>query len=283
MNETNRIEGKTCLVTGATSGIGKAAAEALTQAGADVVLGGRSEERLSRTAEEIERSTGRRPQLFLCDFDSLTDVRRSAEDWLATDRPLHVLLNNAGVFLRRQDTTAEAHERMFGVNHLAPFLLTRLLLPRLQDSGGGRIVFVASDAHKYSGAPDFASLNRPQRFSAFRAYGHSKGCNIMFSERLAQQLQGSSVTVNAMHPGAVLTGLGGLGELGKPLRRLLSLFFRSPQQGADTAVWLATDPRFAADSGGYYKNRAANRAKAWVRDSEQQQKLWQLSEGWVGL
>ncbi len=276
------IAGKVCLVTGATNGIGRAAALALAKAGAEVVIGGRSPERCATVQDQIADETGQRPDAMCCDFNSLADVRRAANEYLDSSRPLHMLMNNAGAVFGRRQHSADGYEASMAINHLAPFLLSCMLWPRLKESAPARIVIVASDAHRSSKSLDFDDLMREQAFYFnMESYGRSKLCNLLFTHALAKRIEGSGVTVTAMHPSLVATGLAGKQWVGRLMMALLRPFARTPAQGADTAVWLATDPALSAANGGYYFNRAPHKPRADARSDEIAEQLWQASEDLV--
>ena len=272
--------GKHVLITGASSGIGQAAAHALAADGATLTLLCRSRERGEQTARHIAQETGSAPADILpADFNSLASVRAAAQSYLDSGKPLHVLLNNAGVINTQRRETEDGFEQTFAVNHLAPFLLTGLLLPRLREQAGARVVSVASDAHKMCRGMDFDDLQSEGKYSTFNVYGRSKLANILFTRELASRLPPAEVLVNCLHPGAVATGMGtnNDGLLGKLLPVLLRPFFRTPEKGADTAVFLCRDPSVNT-SGGYYYNRREIQPKPWAQNKEDAQRLWQHSE-----
>jgi NAD(P)-dependent dehydrogenase (short-subunit alcohol dehydrogenase family) len=275
------MRGRVCIVTGATSGIGKAAARALAREGAELVLVARDRVRGEAVVEELMRDSGNPEIELLCaDFASLGQVRELAHTFLAGTRPLHVLLNNAGAVFASRQQTEDGHEATLAVNHLAPFLLTHLLLPRLVGSPSARIVNVASDAHRFAGPLDFGDLQSRGRYRAMRVYGKSKLMNLLFTRELDRRLAGSGATVNALHPGFVHSGLGANnGWIGRAAMRLLSPFARSPEKGAETAVFLCAAPEVSGQSGGYWKDcrrhephpvalRDADAARLWSASAE---------------
>jgi retinol dehydrogenase 12 len=275
------LRGRTVMVTGATSGIGLAAAAALAREGACVVLVGRSEERGNAAIASIRREHPAAQLEFLrIDFSSLAEVRRGALEFLAGQRPLDVLLNNAGVMNTARHLTVDGHEEMFAVNYLAHYLLTRLLLPQLQQSGAARVVHVASNAYAFCPGIRFDDLSLEQGFSAFPAYGHSKLANILFSNELARRLRGSGVTSNALHPGAVATGLGtnNWGMVGRLVPLLIKPFIRSAQKGAATAVHLAASPALEGVTGAYFQDLRAVQTRAAARDRAAEGRLWSVTE-----
>lgn len=278
------MTGKTVMITGATGGIGLASATALARAGADLVLVGRSEARGGEALEKIHRASGNERLDFLCaDFSSLAEVRRVATTFLSWNRPLHVLLNNAGVMNTRRKLSRDGFEEMFAVNYLAHFLLTRSLLPCLERSAPARIVHVASNAYAFCKGINFDDLSHRERFSAFSVYGHSKLANMLFSNELSRRLRGTGVSSNAMHPGAVATGIGtNNGIAGRVLPLLLKPFFRSPEQGGATAVYLASSAAVEGVSGKYFYDMAPLEPKPWALDAAAAGKLWALSERLTG-
>jgi len=279
------LRGRTCMVTGATGGIGRAAAHALARKGAELILVARDRERGEATVEEVMRASGNPEVEVLCaDLGDLDQVRALARDFLASRRPLHVLLNNAGaVFVGRQETRAGL-EATFAVNHLGPFLLTNLLLERMRSSAPARIVNVASDAHRFAGALDFGDLQSRERYRAMKVYGKSKLMNLLFTRELARRLDGSRVTVNALHPGFVGSGLGtNNGWLGRATMLLLRPFARTPEKGAETAVFLSSAPEVEGQTGGYWCDRRPHDPHASALRDEDASRLWQVSSDLAGL
>lgn len=286
MTALPRLDGKTALVTGATHGIGRAAAEALARLGAGVVLVARDCDRGERARDEIRRAAGHEDvSVLLADLSVQAQVRELADAFLAIGRPLHILLNNAGVILLRREETVDGIETTFAVNHLAYFLLTNLLLPRLQESAPARIVNVSSGAHAHAGGRlDFDDLDSRTGYSAMRVYGKSKLANILFTRELARRLEGTGVTVNAMHPGFVGSNLGrNNGWLGQATMTLLRPFARSTEKGAETALWLCASPEVEGRSGGYYQDRKERHPKSFAQREDDARHLWEVSERLTGL
>jgi len=273
------------MVTGATSGIGTATALAMAQNGYQVVMLGRSEEKLISCSRMISQQTGNSNISYHCgDLASLADVRRMAAEFLASGKLLHRFISNAGITNAKRQTSAEGFEEMFAVNHLAPFLLTRLLLERINSSEDARIVVVASGAHAFCKGINFDDVNYESGFSSMKVYGHSKLANILFVHELAKRLASTSTTANSCHPGAVATGLGtNNGLFGKMLMGALKPFFRTPEKGAETSLFLANSQDVAGTSGGYYYNCKSKKPKEWARDDEAAARLWALSEEMVAI
>jgi NAD(P)-dependent dehydrogenase (short-subunit alcohol dehydrogenase family) len=279
------LAGRTCLVTGATSGIGRAAAGGLARLGASLVLLCRDRARGEAASAEIRRGTGADVSLLVADLSSQAEIRRAAREFLASGRPLHVLLNNAGVVLMRRSETVDGIETTFAVNHLGYFLLTRLLEARLRESAPARIVNVASDAHHYAGGRlDFDDLESRRRYRVMQVYGKSKLANILFTRELARRLAGSGVTANCLHPGFVGSNFGkNNGPLGRLSMTLLRPFARSPEKGAETAVWLCASPELQGTSGEYFFDRRPRRPHASAWSDEDARRLWETSERMTAL
>ena len=279
------MEGKRCVITGATSGIGEATARALARGGAELTLVCRSAERGEATKERIrDAAPDARVDLVIADLGSQAEIRRAADDLLADPRPIHVLLNNAGVVHLSYSTTVDAIETTFAVNHLAYFLLTRLLLDRIRETPGARIVNVASEAHRFS-SMDFDNLGHESDFRWMKVYGQSKLANILFTRELARRLEGTGVTVNSLHPGGVSTGLGA--NNGALLHRVLMLlgrpFMKTPEQGARTSIHLATSPEVEGVSGEYFANCKRKPGSRESNDPEIARRLWEVSERMTGV
>lgn len=278
------LEGRTCIVTGATSGIGERSAAALAARGADVAIVCRSAERGEATREKIEAEAGRAcVRLVLADFERLSDVRRAAEELSATLPRIDVLLNNAGVTMLSRSETPDGHETTFAVNHLAPFLLTNLLMPKLLATPGARIVNVASDAHKFAWF-ELDDLQSRKRYSSLRVYGGSKLANILFTNELARRIGTRDLRVYSVHPGAVATNLGANnGGIAKLVLPILALFFKTPDQGAATSIHVSTEAALDAANGTYFADRKPVALAGRARDPELARKLWSESEKLVGL
>ncbi|TMV49494.1 SDR family oxidoreductase [Paenibacillus mesophilus] len=278
---------KTVLVTGANSGMGLAAATELARRGYRVVMACRSLERGEAARRVAIRQSGAADiELMLCDLGSLRGVRQFAEQFLARHDALDVLINNAGVITIKRHTTSDNFEAMMGVNHLGHFLLTSLLLPAIQRSPQGRIVVVSSGAHK-AGRIHFEDPHLTRGFNAVKGYAQSKLANVLFVRELAERLRGGggTVTVNAVHPGAVATdfGVDRRTGFGRSVYRLLRPFFRTPAEGAATAVYLATANEVAGVTGQYFYDNKPAPVSALAQDAVTAKRLWEWSEREVGL
>ncbi len=279
-----RGERPVVVLTGGTSGIGRAAAVALAGEGARLVLVARDAGRAADTVTHVAATTGNGDlDVVLGDLGLQRDVRAVAEELRRRAPRIDVLLNNAGVVNLRRTTTADGLETTFAVNHLGYFALTLLVRDGLRAAPSARIVNVASDAHRWARL-DFDDLGSARRYRAMRVYGTSKLCNILFTYELARRLDGSGITANCLHPGAVATRLGqNNGRVATVLTRLLAPFFRTPEGGADTAVYLATSPDVATTTGGYFADRRAIRSSRVSYDLAVQRRLWDASESLTGV
>ncbi len=281
--DNSGMGGKVALVTGGTSGIGKATAMALSAMGADVVVVGRDRERGERAAAEIRAQTGGRVDLALADLSSQAEVRALAEEFKRRYDRLDVLVNNAGLVQSTRTETVDGLESTFAINHLAPFLLTNLLLDMLKGSAPSRVVTVSSEAERW-GNIDFDDLQSKKKYRGFPVYGMTKLANIMFTYELAERLKGTGVTATCMHPGAVNTrfGTNNRGPM-TILFRAFKPFMRTPEQGADTVIWLAASPDVEGASGRYYSDRKPLEPKKIANDPAARRRLWEESERLTGL
>jgi NAD(P)-dependent dehydrogenase (short-subunit alcohol dehydrogenase family) len=278
------LTGRTCLVTGATRGVGRATAEALAKLGANVVIHGRD----SATVGAVCRSTLRVSRGGLvtgavADFASLKSVRRMADEIAGQHPRLHVLVNNAGTGARQRRESADGFEWSFAVNHLAPFLLTNLLLPTLMQSAPARIVTVASMAYRRA-VLDFDDLQWQRRkYRTMQAYSESKLANILFTLELSRRLAGKGVTANCLHPGVVATNM--FSSLGGPVGKFLGVLLRplllSPAAGAKTSVHVASAPELATVSGRFFERSHAVSLDANAQDEAAALRLWEISEALV--
>ncbi len=276
------MTGRVCVITGATSGIGRATAVALARMGATLALVCRDVARGEALVTELGREVPAR--VFLADLAVQAEIRRLGAELLASYPAIHVLVNNAGVVNMRHTTTADGIETVFAVNHLAYFLLTRLLLDRLRASAPARVVNVASEAHRFARTIQFDDLGHAARYRVMRVYGHSKLANILFTYELVRRLADEPVTANCAHPGAVGTRLGqNNGRIATMLTRLLRPFFRTPERGAATSIFLATAPAVAAVTGRYFIDCREARSSAVSYDRDLARRLWDTSEELTGL
>lgn len=297
------MAGKVCLITGATAGIGEAAARELARRGATVVIVGRSCERCAGTVDSIRRSTGNAQVEFIAaDLSSRREVRCAAGEFLRRHDRLHVLINNAGAIFALRRESVDGIEMTLALNHLACFQLTNLLLDVVRHSAPARIIIVSSSAHddvkafdfddpqahtgprsRQYGRSEFRSLlhclTTPWKHPAVVQYAHSKLANLLFTTELAARLQGTGVTVNALHPGFVASNFTtGNGSLGRFMRIWSRAFGTSPQEGAKTIIHLACSPDVEGVTGEYFVKEKIARASVASRDRAAASRLWRLSE-----
>jgi NAD(P)-dependent dehydrogenase (short-subunit alcohol dehydrogenase family) len=275
------VAGKRVVLTGPTSGIGLAAAVELARRGADLTLVARNQARAAPAVRRISAgSTGIAPDVMLADLASQSSIRQLAGELLAKYPRIQVLVNNAGAIYARRQLSADGIELTWAVNHLAPFLLTTLLLDRLKASRPARIITTSSGAHEGARIPfDDLDAVRSSGGAGFTRYGETKLANILFTAELARRLEGTGVTANTFHPGFVATGFnrnnGILMRLGMAITRP---FARSPQKGAETLVWLADDEDAGQLNGGYVVDRRAVTPSPAAQDVDAARRLWQVSE-----
>lgn len=272
---------RTILVTGANTGIGRATAVALGQRGARLHLAGRSEAKTRPVIDEIARAGNDRVSFIPLDLGDLSSVRECAAAFLATGEPLHVLLNNAGLAGSR-GLTRDGFELAFGVNHLGPFLLTELLLPRLKESAPSRIVNVSSMGHYRVEAIDFEALRKPTRsVSGVPEYNVSKLCNVLHAKELSRRLSGTGVTTYSLHPGVIASDVWR--KVPWPVRSVMKLFMGTSEEGAATSLYCATAPELATETGLYYDSCRQRKPSALASDQALQDELRRLSLECVGL
>ncbi len=274
---------KTCLITGATSGHGRAIAAALSGMGADVILLGRSREKCSRVQEYIRLLTGKKPDILVCDLSSLSDVRRAAAEFLARERPLHILVNNAGQVNPKYQTTEDGFEQTFAVNYLSMFLLTGLLLDRIKESAPARIINISSDVHRIAELDLDDLQGRNRKYSFMGAYARSKLAVVYFTRKLDERLAGTGVTANAVHPGAIASNIADKpGALPRLANFVIHLTLPKPERAARTAVYCAVSPELDGMGGGYYSNMKRKEPKVST-DPGFGTRVWEITEQLVGL
>lgn len=282
MTASTSLAHQTFVITGANTGIGKVTATELARRGAHVILACRSLDKARPVVEQIQRETGNpRVELVRLDLADLASVRACAEELLARNIPIHGLINNAGLAARGQ--TKDGFELTFGTNHLGHYLLTRLLLPRLQEAGTARVVNVASDSHFGAKGIDWEAQRRPTKSrTALPEYAVSKLANVLFTKELARRLEGTGVTTYAVHPGVVATDVWR--RIPMPFRWLVTRFMLTPEEGARATLVTATSPDLADQSGRYYtKGGKEKRPSHLADDAALARELWTRSAEWTGV
>ena len=279
------MRGKICLVTGATSGIGAVTARELARMGATVVLVARNAAKGAATAEHIRVTTGNSAvDVLLADLTSQRQIRQLADEFMGRYEHLHVLVNNAGAVYEQRQESVDGIELTLALNHLSYFMLTNLLQDRLLASAPARVVNVSSDAHRMA-TLNFDDLQARRKYRAFRAYSQSKLANILFTIELAERLHGTGVTANALHPGLVASGFGknNSGFINLLFGTLLRPFSRTAEQGAKTAIYLASAPEVADTTGQYFTDKRPVSPSAAARDPRAARRLWEVSEALTSL
>jgi len=282
----NELTGKTILITGATNGIGKVAALELAKMGGTVALVGRNPDKVKSTVLEIKaKSNNLQVEGLLADLSLMNDVRHLAEEFRQRYSHLDILINDAGGIYGTRQVTGDGYERTFATNHLAYFALTNRLLDMIQASAPSRIINVSSRAHE-SVELDFNDLQNEKHYGVggYRAYGESKLENLLFTYELTRRLAGTGVTVNAVHPGTVATGFGenNNGAMGASMK-VFHRFALTPEQGADTIIYLASSPDVEGISGKYWVNRKQEASSPASYDEEAQKRLWSISAQFTGI
>jgi NAD(P)-dependent dehydrogenase (short-subunit alcohol dehydrogenase family) len=284
MMHPDRAEERTAVITGATGGIGLEAAVMLARQGITLIIVGRNSERIEAALAEIRRrAAGATVSALKADLASQAEVRQLASNILAAAPRLDLLINNAGGVHARRTITPDGIEATFAVNHLAPYLLTRLLLDRIVASTPARIVTVASHAH-FHGTLDLADYGYASGYRIIRAYTRSKLCNVLFSRALARRLEGNGVTANAMHPGTIATHIwSGAPAWARPVLAIAKrVMMEAPETGGERITWLATSPEVGGVTGRYFERNRDVPPSALAQDDALARELWELSARLVG-
>ncbi|UCC19531.1 MAG: SDR family oxidoreductase [Promethearchaeota archaeon] len=276
------IEGKVCMITGANSGIGKATAIGLAKLNATVIMVCRNKDRGEKAKEEIISLTrNKNIDLLICDLSSQEQIRNLVVKFKEKYQNLHVLINNAGIMLKKRKVSVDGNEMNFAVHLLGPFLLSNLLLDILKKSAPSRIINVASAAHKRAKI-DFDDLqSENKKYSLFSVYGVSKLAEVLFTYELSRKLEGTGVTVNALHPGVVNTNLGR--DMSKFNQWFGKVFFKSPKKGAETSIYLASSPEVEEITGKYFVNKEPKLSSEESYVEEDAKRLWEICAEITGL
>lgn len=275
------LNNKICIITGSTSGIGLETAKGLAKYGATLVLPIRDALKGDTLRDEIMQQTPDAKVDFMhCDLASFDSIREFVHQFKSKYHKLHMLINNAGIWETKRNLTQDGIEKNFAVNHLAPFLLTNLLLDTIKESAPARIINVASEAHR-QGKMNFQDLEFEKKYASFQSYGQSKLANILFTKKLSQKLSGTGVTVNCLHPGVVSTNL--FDKMPGILMKAMNLFMVTPEKGAQTTLFLATSPDVEKVSGEYFSKSKPKKPSPRALRQETADKLWEISEAYVGI
>jgi retinol dehydrogenase-13 len=280
-----RLDGKVSVITGATSGIGLEVAKRLAVGGAKVVMVCRNKEKALKVQSELAQNYGAKTEIILADFEKLSEVRRAAEEISVKYPEINVLINNAGVFNKRRRLTADGNEVVFQVIHLASFLFTRLLIDNLKAGAPSRIIEVNSEAHRFGGL-NIKDLNWKKRlYIGLRGYGAAKIAQLLAALEMAEQLKGSGVTINAMHPGAVRTNIGMNNNLLYRIynKYILRWFLRDLSMAGEALYYLAAAPELETVSGKFFNRTIEEKPAAYVLDLELGKKVWEISEQLTNL
>lgn len=283
MNEN--LENKVCLITGATNGIGLESARALNKMGAEIVFIARNLDKAEKLKEELFQDSGRTATYIIADLSLQDEVKKAANEFLSLNKPLDILLNNAGIMNRERKETADGFEEVFSVNHLAYFTLTLMLIDAMKNAGGGRIVNVASMAYRFVSEMNFDDLQSKANYKGLKVYGQSKLANILFTRSLASKVKENDITVNCLHPGYVDTGIG-LNNKGFFVRLLMNMgrpFAKKTDKGAETSIYLCASPKLEQVTGEYFVDCEIEKLLGAAKSEEQAQKLWSISSELTGL
>ena len=278
------IRDKNILITGATSGIGKAAAIKLASMDANIHFIARNKEKAKALSEEIEKLSGKMPCSIIADLSSQDEIKKAAEEFKSLNIPLHILLNNAGLINMERKETVDGFEAVFALNHLAYYSLTNLLLENLKNGSPSRIVNVSSGAHAFVKGFNFDDVQAVKSYKPFQVYGYSKLANILFTTKLSSLLKNENITVNCLHPGVVGTAFGqNNGSLQKILFFIAKPFIRSPEKGAESSIYLCSSPDISGISGEYFYNCKIEKTTKWAKSEEDADRLWSLSAELTGI
>ena len=282
MNEN--LENKVCLITGATNGIGQESAKALNNMGAEIVFVARNEEKGNFLKQQLKNDSGRDATMIVANLSSQAEVKRAANEFLALEKPLDILLNNAGIMNRERNETVDGLEEVFSVNHLAYFTLSLMLSEKLRQTENSRIINVASGAHQFVKDMNFDDLQSEKTFKPLQVYGQSKLANILFTKSLSEKLLNSGVTVNCLHPGFVSTGIGSNNKgIWNLLMFLAKPFAKRTNMGAETSIYLCSSPAVKNISGEYFVDCTVEKVSEAANDPKQAEKLWDISVELAGL
>ena len=279
------LENKVCLITGATNGIGEESAKELNKMGAEIIFIARNEEKGNKLKEELLKDSGREATMIIADLSSQDQVKKAAEKFLALNKPLDILLNNAGIMNQERNETVDGLEEVFSVNHLAYFTFTLMLAEKLKQTQNSRVINVASGAHQFVKNMNFEDLQSKDNYKPMQVYGQSKLANILFTKSLSTKLSDFGVTVNCLHPGFVSTGIGSNNNktLWSFLMFLAKPFARKTDKGAETSIYLCSSSEVKNISGEYFVDCKIEKISDAAKSSEQAESLWKISSELTGI
>ena len=274
------VNKKNILITGATSGIGRESALALSKMGANITFIARNKLKAENLLTDINKISNGQNSFIIADLSSQKDIKSASEKYIDKNISLDVLLNNAGLINFKRNETIDGFEETFAINHLAYFSLTNLLLDKIKESNSARIVNVSSAAHQFVKRMNFDDIHSKKSYKPFQVYGYTKLANILFTKKLSSMLENKKITVNCLHPGVVGTSFGqnNSNNLNKVLSFIAKPFMRTSEKGAETSIYLCSSPDVSDISGQYFYNCKVTKTSKWAQSKEDADKLWDLSE-----
>ena len=273
------IKNKNILITGATSGIGRSTVLALSSMGASVTFIARNKDKAEILLKELNTKSQNKAAYILADLSSQKEVKSAAKEYLKMNRPLDILINNAGLINLKRRETIDGFEETFAVNHLAYFSLTNLLIDKLKESESARIINISSGAHQFVRRMNFDDIQSEKNYKPFKVYSYSKLANILFTRKLSEILKDDNITVNCLHPGVVATGFASQNDskFQKFLFKLSKPFMRSSNKGAETSIYLSSSDDVSDVSGKYFYNSKVSKISSGASNEEDTERLWKIS------
>ena len=273
------IKNKNILITGATSGIGRSTVLALSSMGASVTFIARNKDKAEILLKELNTKSQNKAAYILADLSSQKEVKSAAKEYLKMNRPLDILINNAGLINLKRRETIDGFEETFAVNHLAYFSLTNLLIDKLKESESARIINISSGAHQFVKRMNFDDIQSEKNYKPFKVYSYSKLANILFTRKLSEILKDDNITVNCLHPGVVATGFASQNDskVQKFLFKLSKPFMRSSNKGAETSIYLSSSDDVSDVSGKYFYNSKVSKISSGASNEEDTERLWRIS------
>ena len=273
------IKNKNILITGATSGIGRSTVLALSSMGASVTFIARNKDKAEILLKELNTKSQNEAAYILADLSSQKEVKSAAKEYLKMNRPLDILINNAGLINLKRRETIDGFEETFAVNHLAYFSLTNLLIDKLKESESARIINISSGAHQFVKRMNFDDIQSEKNYKPFKVYSYSKLANILFTRKLSEILKDDNITVNCLHPGVVATGFASQNDskFQKFLFKLSKPFMRSSNKGAETSIYLSSSDDVSDVSGKYFYNSKVSKISSGASNEEDTERLWRIS------